>query len=710
MDDLLALMDGASDDDNSINEESPSPFIHDEVKAARPKNNHANNRGAIPYQSSVHSASSSAKGSIDPLTKIRLVNRLTSSVDLVDKLAPFQFHTCVMLASMTKAQLSTIITQPSNNGEVSGKTNSATMGIVFSNSGTRMSKTGRAFSILTLGDLSTGPTVSVFLFGHVYSQFTTKIKPGMVVAILAGSLMPQRAGGETRISLSLNDIQQIVLAGKAMDYGTCAGMTRDNRKGFQRGQQSNQVKCKNYVDVRVGKFCSFHAKQQLQNQNKHVTSASRKRTGIKNVKNMTFVQSLRADKAVRKGAMSAFHSSSGGNSNQAPSNVMTMVLPGQGTVVTHNPNASNIQTSMPQRGGLGSNALRQSLAQSMLLNPGGTRISRDNTIQSLTRAPKHMKLSSNPVVNTKRPSVRQKVHNPYAKKQNAATIISSNASANTKSTSTKDILGQALLGSSHTHNERKINSHTPLTTPQTRRRNLVHMEGMNGQVQVPKPNALFRKTTPNPHQLAPCTYAMESQTVTPSPQQRSAVLDRQRQVAERLRNNSANKTNTAATSTTDSKKSNENKSNLDNLLGLEPLSDEKRASVLETTSKYSREAKAENYAKSRRVLGELEKKEAVHDKKQERKNNAANSKKGDGIAGSSIGSAIIVSEFKCVTCNKITQFKPIQCIRQNHKVKRKREIKKRDNSRQKRIDLKSRSVEDGGLVLGSGLEWSRFGG
>ena len=91
------------------------------------------------------SATKKAAGSIDPLTKIRIVARQTSKVDLVDYLAPFQFHTAALLASMSKASLSSFITHPSKNGdECSGRTSMATMGIVLSNSGTRMSKNGRA--------------------------------------------------------------------------------------------------------------------------------------------------------------------------------------------------------------------------------------------------------------------------------------------------------------------------------------------------------------------------------------------------------------------------------------------------------------------------------------------------------------------------------------------------------------------------------------
>ena len=109
----------------------------------------------------------------------------------------------------------------------------ATMGIIFTNSGTRISKNGRAFSILTLGDLHTGPTISIFLFSHAYSDFTTKIKPGAVVAIVAGSIMPPKGnyGGGTTLAMNVNDIPQASKAGEAMDYGDCGPLYQHHASG-----------------------------------------------------------------------------------------------------------------------------------------------------------------------------------------------------------------------------------------------------------------------------------------------------------------------------------------------------------------------------------------------------------------------------------------------------------------------------------------------
>ena len=742
MDDLLAMMDGSSDNENDINElHSINECDTDDLPTrsmdqTRQQSHHSKQTES---RKTPRASSASSTGCIDPLTKIRIVQRQTSKVDLVDLLASFQFHTSALLANMPKTQLSTLITHPSNNDEVGGRTDMATMGIIFTNSGTRISKNGRAFSILTLGDLHTGPTISIFLFGHAYSDFTTKIKPGAVVAIVAGSIMPPKGnyGGETRMSLSVNDIQQIIMVGKAMDYGTCAAMNTDRRNGTNinngHGREQNQVKCKKYVDLRLGRFCNFHAKQQHQQQNHTQSgssnSGSRNRTGNgASAKNMTFVQGLRAEKDMRQRAIAALNNPSSnrfgkGNSQPLP-NVMTMVIPGQGAVVTHNPNsnANNLQ-----RGGLGrSQALNQALAS----NLGGMEgMSTPSQTRSLQRAPKHMKVSSAPVAKraVQVASRNKNIQNPYAKSTTTTVTVSSNISTldlnktkgtRTTTSNTQDILGQALLGPSSSRQMRNATSHTPLIkgklsqpAAKVRKRNLVHMEGMNGAVQVPKPNPLFRKSTPNPYKSGPCTYA--SEPVTPSPQQKSALMDRQRQLAEQLKNNASTGSGTSTKTKVHSRtksKSSATKSGLDEMLGAAPLSDSKRSSILEAKSKYSQQAKAESYAKSRQAVSELEKQEAAYDKKQERKKSKSNSMQGEGHAGtkSSIGSAIIVSEYKCVTCNKITQSKPMRCIREKHKVKRKREIKKQENTAQKRMNLKNRSVDDGGLVLGAGLEWSSW--
>jgi len=168
MDDLLALMGSDNEDDTIISgynikaaSREPSHQVEDTASSRKNRTTTSRNSQSAPSQSTTQS-NGAAAGSIDPFTKIRIVQRRTGKVDLVDLLAPFQFVTTAGLANMNKAQISALITHPSNNNDSdspSGRSSMASMGIVFSNSGTRMSKNGRAFSIITLGDLHTGPTV-----------------------------------------------------------------------------------------------------------------------------------------------------------------------------------------------------------------------------------------------------------------------------------------------------------------------------------------------------------------------------------------------------------------------------------------------------------------------------------------------------------------------------------------------------------------------
>lgn len=717
MDDLLALMGSDHEDEptsSGLDLEGPQALREPSEREINNSNSQEKATNTSNFQSPLRQSahtSNGAAGSVDPFTKIRIVQRRTGKMELVDLLASFQFVTTAVLASMNKMQLSALITHPSNNNDSdspSGKSSMASMGIVLSNSGTRMSKNGRAFSIITVGDLHTGPTVSIFLFGHAYSNFTTKIQTGSVVAVVGSSIMPSRQGGETRISLSVNDIQQLILVGKALDHGTCAGEdTRKNYSNNENGQSSNRVKCKKHVDLRLGKFCKFHQRQQLQNQGgakKHVNASS---AGKKN--NMTFMQGVRAENDMRKLAMAKI--ASRGNINQSTtSNAMTIVMPGQGTVVAAhvgNLGMRNNGIASTQRGGLGgSKALEQALGMSNTNLGMHTRAPTTNTLQ---RASKHMTLSNTSTMRRNPSSAGQVglkvsssgIHNPYLSKA-AAVPTKRNISKPPQGSATKDILGQVLAPG------RKSSAHTPLTkriksNPEKRKRNLVHMEGMNGQVQVPKPNALFNKAVAkNQYNSTPCTAHL--QPITLSPKQRSAMLERQKQLAQRLIQSKppANKTKSKGASKNGSVGG---ASDLDAILGIAPMSEEKRASILEAKSKYCQEANAESYAKSRQAMSELEKQEAKHDKRQARKTQAT-----AGKGSVSVGTAIIVSEYKCLTCKKITQVKPMRCINANHKVKRKREIKKKDSVTQQRLNLKTRSADDGGITLGAGLEWSEWGG
>eukprot|EP00557_Chaetoceros_sp_GSL56_P011112 CAMPEP_0176480900 /NCGR_PEP_ID=MMETSP0200_2-20121128/2527_1 /TAXON_ID=947934 /ORGANISM="Chaetoceros sp., Strain GSL56" /LENGTH=720 /DNA_ID=CAMNT_0017877057 /DNA_START=214 /DNA_END=2376 /DNA_ORIENTATION=+ len=664
-----------------------------------------------------------ATGSVDPLTKIRIVQRLTSKFDLMDQVAPYQFHTTTILASMNKIQLSDLITHPSNNSEddsPSGRTCMATMGIVFSNSGTRISKNGRAFSIVTIGDLHTGPTVSIFLFGNAYSKFSTKIQVGCVIAVLGSSIMSGRNGGETRISLSINEINQVMLVGKAMDYGICNGVDiRKNNSSFGEREGTRTVKCKNYVDLRLGCFCKYHQKQQVKNHGSSLATASK----IKS-KSMTLMQSLKSDAVMRQRAMTsmAHHSSN------IQANPMNIVIPGMGPVLAAKGNnlsngihrGSQPLGHLSNRGGLGnSKELVNALAQSNFV---GSEVDRklSSSLSRSFRAPKHMQLSNNAMLQKVKEQTNKNIglkesstgiNNPYVKRDTytngtSLKIIPKTFSSKLSQQSNNDVLGNALASTNHQSRSKLSKGNQSSNSGRNdtfvnRKRKLVHMEGMDGQVLVPKPSALFRQSASSEHNSAYRTTPPQlPATISPSLERKEMLMEQQKKLAKMLKGqdkvNGKRNSTTACGSVTSS-------ADLDMILGVAPLSSDQRARILDAKSKFSDEARAESFAKSRQAITELEKKETSHEKRQSRK-----TKPHTGANAS--GSAIIILGYKCLTCNKITTQRPSHCITMRHKVKQVRDIKKHERASEKRLKLKSRSPEDGGMILGSGLEWSGWKG
>eukprot|EP00553_Chaetoceros_curvisetus_P008747 CAMPEP_0204622388 /NCGR_PEP_ID=MMETSP0717-20131115/8032_1 /ASSEMBLY_ACC=CAM_ASM_000666 /TAXON_ID=230516 /ORGANISM="Chaetoceros curvisetus" /LENGTH=97 /DNA_ID=CAMNT_0051637069 /DNA_START=29 /DNA_END=319 /DNA_ORIENTATION=+ len=80
-------------------------------------------------------------------------------------------------------------------------------------------------------------------------------------------------------------------------------------------------------------------------------------------------------------------------------------------------------------------------------------------------------------------------------------------------------------------------------------------------------------------------------------------------------------------------------SSIDELLGTTPMTEEDKHSVLEAKSKYTNEANAELYAKSRQVLNELEKQEGARDKRTNKRNNGKS-----GTTGSN-DTKVLISEW-----------------------------------------------------------------
>jgi hypothetical protein len=232
--------------------------------------------------------------------------------------------------------------------------------------------------------------------------------------------------------------------------------------------------------------------------------------------------------------------------------------------------------------------------------------------------------------------------------------------------------------------------------------------GFNGSVPVPKPSLLFARnpasiTTTNVARSKLSNNRPEPQAPTPQ-----ILLERQQLLAQKLqgcnvvptvkrqqqRENPPELSHRSITNST----SHLNISSVREALLFESVRDVDLETTIAAQSRFASEADAEEYARSRRVVSELEQQE----EKKEKNTKAAKAKE------SSSSSTAIQKEWYCQNCKRSTPNRPNICITKNHIVKVKRHIRTAQSTDDKRLELSNKSEEDGGLQLGSGLEWSRW--
>jgi len=754
MDELLSLMDEGSSSNVNDTNTSTDGHVPESSSSSAPaatatstQRNRSNHMATTSYaaQSTHTSAQQPPKNNeqkrraqqlatVDPLTKLRIINRRVSRLDLSDVIAPYQFVSTAKLAAMSLRDLGALVTVPSRgsssnsnndggggqgftygagpdpNGSAfaGGKTDCATMGVLFGNSGSKVSSsTGRAYSIFLLGDLSTGPTVSVFLFGDAYSKHTGNGsysgRAGSVVAILAPNILPPKRGGETSVSLSVNNPDQIVHVGTAQDYGCCAGQLRVRRDG-----KFVDSRCKKYIDKRCGLYCAAHRNQGLQQQ---VGPGGNKMASTASKKNSTYVQQFRSEGRTTRTGVNNPYGLMTSNTNTGGAAMGSVTS--SSTLVT--------QTVIAGRGGMqASSSLADALTaagmQSSQPSASVTNVTQSDRRKPTLNAPLHMKVMSFPGQVTR--SI-----NPQS-----ATVASSSAYASAKykrpplTRAGKDVFGNTL-NQSRSGNETRT-SLVPKAKPKSKK--IAHFSGFNGSVQVPQPSrSLFGNTATTSSGPELSRSSMVSTAVTPSPNPLE-LREKQRRLAEEMRkrkhgigtnitsasssvcvvNNpyrkgSAITTSVAACSTTSRIGGGSTQDRMDDIFaGLEDLD---RADAIAAKSKYQNEADAEQYARSRRVINDLEKKESKTNARDERR------RRQGGGSGDSDDKGI-QTEWICSTCGRTVGSKPIACISRGHQVKKKRSFKTRVTREESRDAINKKRAEDGGLQLGSGLEWSGFKG
>ena len=665
------------------------------------------------------------QSTLDPLTSLRITNRRTSRFDLADALAPLEFVTAARLAAMSTRDLSRCITQPSNrasdangggfsfgagpapnadagNNFTGGKSNLATMGVLFSNSGSKVSpSTGRAYSIFQLGDLSTGPAVTVFLFGDAYSRHTGSGsyagRAGSVVAVLAPTILPPKRGGTTSVSLSVNSADQIVHVGTAQDYGVCAGMVRTRREG-----RFVDARCTKFVDRRCGQFCQAHRRQGLQQQvgggngmaSSSAASSSGAAAGLK--KNATFLQQFRAEGRSNSAGIP-------GNNNVA-SNCQqgNLSSSSRGGMQSSSNLASALAAAGMDHGATGSigagnmPAAVASSTNAMLQQQGGGR-------KSTLNAPRHM-------VKTSIPGASR------ISTANSIPRAAVGAAASTKlkrpplTRAGKDVFGDTMRrGQVGAKAAAARTSLVPKAKPKERK--VATFGGYSGSVQVPKPSRSLFGDAPVSSGMPQHLAGSASVAVTPSPNP-AELRERQRRVAEQMRkrkhdgsiggSSGGGVTNPylrgAPKAATSGRIGGSTQGRMDDIFaGLEDLD---RADAIAAKSAYQSEADAEQYARSRQTVNDLERKETQKNARDERKKKQMKGRDEKAIQ----------VQWICTTCGRESASPLVLCQTKDHKVKKKRTIKEATTKEESRDKLNKKRAEDGGLQLGSGLEWSGFRG
>ncbi|CAJ1954360.1 unnamed protein product [Cylindrotheca closterium] len=672
MDELLDLMDDEYENENAAatsQSQSSASAVQSSNQAqvvTPPPNSLGRPKSSTQQNSQRTTKSKSVSGSVDNKLGIRMMDRQVSSVDLLDMISINPYYTPAVISAMNLNALSRLLVEPPINidpATVTGKMNMVTVGIVFSNTGTKQTAKGTSFCILEIGNFTSGPCVTVMLFGDAYSKYVRTCGKGKVVAIVNPNLLPIREGDKTRIAVTVNNTSQFHLVAKAMDFGICKGTTRV--KGSD-GKWTANGNCKNWVNMQVCEFCLHHRKQR------------EKKSKTTNAVGGS-LQQLRAEGQL---AVASSRFGTAGASNRLTSGLQSVPTQMKKTLADQRKSVV-----MQQR--------QQASGSNRFLNGGGTsrQVASSSTLS--TQPPQVAAQSGNRLLSggVPRQMRSQKLSNvtnranPYSKQSNLAPTR--------KPKPKTGIVGNATLrgdgdwfeqGSKPKPANSRSGSLAKLANKAAKKRKLVNTDGtsgFNGSVPVPKPSQLFaggqRQMLSNsrgpkmPDRTKSTTSIMESQ----------ARLAKMRQLAEddkkkHLTGKSKTSSKKGALSSKDSFYAN--------------VGDIDLEKVRNTKSKFAREVEAEEYAKSRQKVVELEKLEGTK--------NAA--KKRQDIETKSF-----TVEYFCKTCGTHSVFLPNSCVNAKHNVKKRRKLAQQQTKEAKRTKLHQKSAADGGLRLGAGNEWAR---
>ena len=605
-----------------------------------------------------YSSNSVVEASIDTKLGIRMVKRNISSTELIQIISSQPHHSPAALAAMSRLALNQLLIEPSSivdDATVQGPMNIVTVGIVFTNSGTRISSNGRAFSLVTIGNLATGPVATVFLFGEAYGEYCRKCPPGKVVAIVGPSLVPPKNNGksDTSVALSVRDRRQLLVVANAQDFGTCKG-----KAGYRGpdGKWHEGGRCKHHVDTRISEYCPKHRKQQHQGGS---SASVKQETGLERL------QRFHKESRIARGF------------RPAPKQLVQQGISTMPGVPLRPPQQQN---------------------QSLSRNP------------YLKQAPMHMKkgrASLAPVGG--RGTTAQPKGAPLSKWLPGAKNSSSKPQKG----------GQTISGSNN--NGKSIGIGSSVGAVKKRKRINTDGCGFDGSVIVPKAHKLFRGSVSQSTQQEQ-QQSNEDRLKTAAEENEARIRNQQRTLAasladatrttyrERVLANSKRnpvgskvKTNRNKDNTIVHPKSNMNSASStpsasSSLASFGKFENVNVAEVMEAKSRFASEVDAENYARNRKKICELERREDISTNQQQRTQKQQQQQKQTAIS----------KVWTCQTCQRTTTTRPSLCIRQQHKVRLVREVRSDNSKAEKRMRMHKSTVQNGGMVLGAGLEWSGF--
>jgi minichromosome maintenance protein 10 len=680
MDELLALLD----------EEQPEESVDDDAASSSARRNQRPTQRLHVEKREGPSPTLQVALTVDDRIGIRMLNRKMSGLDLLNLITDYPYHSPAQLSAYSLASLNKVLADPAavlDAATVCGIAELVTVGLVFSNSGTRLASSGNAYCALTIGNLTTGPAISVLLFGSSYSKHCRSCSTGKVVALVNPRLIPPKTGGNdgTAVTFSVNDEQQLIVVADARDYGCCKATTRAKNEHGQ--WVSNGKPCKNFIDKRISEYCQIHRNQER-------AQAALARGGT-----TSSMQQLRLQ-------ANAFPTAQGNKLRTLVGNQNMMMIP-----TSKNPSVG-LMTHAPM------NIVNENLAGNSLLNPRGQASNSNHRglLSNITLQRPTKKQMSNTLLNPQashkqirnqaansllcsnnlRHTLVTATTNPYAQRSNTTTLVgpsTTKASATPSHKVPPKTTSRLVTGD--------ILQNKPKRRADGQKRHAVNTDttGYNGSVLVPIQSKIFA-------QQKPTGFFPQTGTKAMVKHEKSAadVLAQQQFVAAQLRERKAaaedalRTTNAQGGATAKKRRRDETSSTSslrDSLFG--SLEDIDRDEVMSAKSRFAHEADAEEYARSRRVVNELEQEESKKEFKAAKK-----------AASQETGSKSIEKEWHCLTCKKTFPQKPVSCIRLNHRLKVDRKIRAVKSIAEKRLELTEKKAEDGGLILGSGLEWSRW--